>query len=151
MNHPLRRLGLGGILATTFVSRMPAQSVQVASTPPGPGLLIVVTWLPRAGLTRYNVYRKLTSAASFPSTPINASPITAYTDCVAIQAFVHPDAQAWKALVDLPDFCSGSVPPDAAMEAELQLLGNVHWRIAVVAGQGYVDKAVAAGTSYMYD
>ena len=146
------------ILVLLAASRTTGQSMQAASTPSGPGLQIVLTWPSSGTVNQYNLYRKLSSAVSFPASPINQSPIAVYTLCSAIQSMMPVNGTAWNAVANglatggtLFNPCSiSSVALNSSAETTLQLLAQNQWQIAIVAGQGYIDSGVTAGESYTY-
>jgi hypothetical protein len=149
------------IIVIALLSMRPSlaqgQSLQIASTPPGPGLRVILTWPPSSSTTSFNLYRKLSGAASYPSTPINSVPITIFTSCPAIQALIPTNSAAWAALAGINvagnpiNPCAiATIPLNSPAETQLQILTQLQWQIAVVAGQGYVDTSVTAGASYTY-
>jgi hypothetical protein len=156
----MRRLTVWPMLGLVFLlGAGPAlgQSVQIATSAPGPLLQTVLVWPSSSGTTRFNLYRKLAGAHSFPVTPINGSPIAVYTSCPAIQAVVPPNSAAWNALAGITNGnaavapCAiSTIPANSQAESQLELLAQSQWQIAVVAGLGYVDSSVSAGVRYTY-
>lgn len=146
------------VLVPFTAGRTAGQSMQAATTPPGPGLQVVLTWPSSGTLSQYNLYRKLTSAASFPASPLNQTPIAIYTLCSAIQSVMPVNGPAWNAVAN--GLANGSTPfnpcsistlaANSPARTKLKLLAQSQWQIAVVVGQGYIDSGVAAGTSYTY-
>jgi len=128
------------------------QSMQAVTSTPGPNLKVVVTW-PLSTVTRFNLYR--TPGAS---TPLNASPITRMSSCAQIQSVIPMGSDDWNLLStgltqnNVPfDPCSiSTITPGSPLEKRLEFLVRANWRIAVVAGQAFVDSGVTAGTTYTY-
>lgn len=126
-----------------------------AATRPSPEREIVLTWPEKHGWTHFNLYRKEASAGSFPTTPLNAAPITIMTDAVAITAVVPVGSDEWKlmkkAFEPQSPLAISSITRSSEEFARLQWLMRGKWRIAVVGGQGYVDSTVAGGVTYDYE
>jgi hypothetical protein len=128
------------------------QSMQVVTSPAGPGLKVIVTW-PTTSVSRYNLYRAPGAAA-----PLNATPIAPMTSCAQIQTVIPMGSDDWNLLSNglaqnnTPfDPCSiSTIPPGSPADQRLQFLAGSSWRIALVAGQAYEDDAVTAGTGYTY-
>ncbi len=134
--------------------------LRVATTPAGPGLRVVLTWPSVAGVQRYNIYRRASSATTYPTTPLNSAPIQPYRNCAQITSVIPMGSLEWKMIenafaesADTPfDPCQiGTIGPAPPERYEvLQMLVRVRWKIAVVAGQGYNDTTVSNGTTYYY-
>ncbi len=131
----------------------------VASTPV-PSLHVVVTWPPNAVAQRFNLYRKLAAAPSFPAAPVNAQPLERMSGCADIQAVLLPGSEDWNVLaksladsktMDFDPCLISTIAAGSPKESRLLLLARSRWKIAVVAGLGYDDKAVANGTAYVYE
>jgi hypothetical protein len=128
------------------------QSMQVVTSPAGPGLKVVVTW-PATSVSRFNLYR-----TPGPAAPLNATPIARMTSCAQIQTVIPMGSDDWNLLSNglaqnnTPfDPCSiSTIIPGSPADQRLQFLAGSSWRIALVAGQAYDDTAVTAGTSYTY-
>ena len=134
-------------------------AMQAATSPAGPPLDVVFSWPPDASVQRYNIYRRVAGAPAYPSTPLNATPITRLSDCAAIQAIIPIGSPDWIYLRDgladgpaaLFDPCAiSTIAPGSAKETSLQFLARTRWRIAAVAGQGYRDATAVSGTAYQY-
>ena len=152
----LRVLIVAAVLALSSLSAARGQSMQAVTTPPGPGLKVVVTWPASASVTRFNLFR--TPSAS--SAPLNtAGPIARLTSCPAIQALLPPGSTDWTMLSDglatgstQFDPCAiSTIARNSPTEERLQFLARASWRIAVAAGQAYVDNAIVSGVSYTYE
>jgi hypothetical protein len=148
-------LGAGLIWASPAL----AQEMRAVTSAPVPSLHVVVTWPPN-DVHRFNLYRRAAAAGSFPPTPINAEPIERMSSCVNIQAVIPPGSEEWtilaKGLADSPtvdfDPCLiSTIGAKSDKESRLFFLARSRWRIAVVAGLAYDDKAVANGTGYVYE
>ncbi len=148
MKKVLLLLGLA-LIASRSAS---GQSMQAVTSPAGPGLKIVVTW-PTSSVSRFNLYR-----TPGPATPLNATPIARLTSCAQIQAVISMGSDDWNLLSTglaqngTPfDPCAiSTIVPGSAVEQRLQFLARADWRIAIVAGQAYLDTAITAGTAYNY-
>jgi len=135
--------------------------MQAATSLPGPGLHIVLTWPEAPGVARFNLYRKTNPASPYPATPLNPQPIAMMTNCGQIQGIIPSGSEEWNlmatALADsagAPPFdpCAvGTVPRGSEKFARLQFLARAKWKIALVVGQGYDDGAVVGGTTYYYE
>jgi hypothetical protein len=111
--------------------------------------------------TRYNLYRKIDPAAPYGRAPINPSPIQPYTDCAKVLALIpegSPDALLMEEAIRGPsrvlavNHCALSNLPHTRGGAlgRLQMLARARWRVAVVLGLAYQDKAVTQGKTYYY-
>jgi fibronectin type 3 domain-containing protein len=155
-----RVLVVAALLATGFADTAQADSMQAATTPPGPGLKVVLTWPATASVTRFNVYRRTTGAPVL----LNGTPIARLT-CPALKNIIPPNSPDWNALSSGLGLNGGPLDPcqffgpgstlseaqKAQLEQRLQQLARASWRIALVAGQGYLDQAVTAGVTYTYE
>ncbi len=137
-----------------------AQTMRAVTSTPVPSLHVVVTWPPNAAVQRFNLYRKVAAAPSFPATPLHAQPLERMSNCAGIEAVIPPGSDEWivlaKSLADSPtvdfDPCSiSTIAAGSPKESKLFFLARSRWRIAVVAGLAYDDKAVANGTGYVYE
>jgi hypothetical protein len=144
------------LCALTTLSR--GQTMQVVSTPPGPGLKVVITWPSDSPAARYNLYHKIAGAPTYPAAPLNATPIERLSSCAAIKAVISPLSPEWKFIANGINPTGPFYPCDISSlaanspeEKRLQFLARSHWKIAIVAGQGYVDNNVANGTAYEYE
>jgi hypothetical protein len=129
------------------------QSLQAVTSGPGPNLKVVVTWPNTTAVSRFNLYR-----TPGPSVPLNSTPIARMSSCVQIQTVIPMNSDDWKSLSaglaqngTLFDPCSiSTIVPGSPLEQRLEFLVRANWRIAVVAGQAFVDTAITAGTTYIY-
>ncbi|MDP4236387.1 MAG: hypothetical protein Q8919_08080, partial [Bacteroidota bacterium] len=74
-----------------------------AYTKPMPGVYVYLTWGPDTTIStayRYNIYRKLTSATSFPTTPLNSTPIAAITNCTQFKTVIPMGSDDWNLLAN---------------------------------------------------
>jgi len=147
----------------SFRAGVHGESMNAASTTPGPGLRVILTWPQVPGITRFNLYRKAAGAPAFPATPLNQTPLGVYTTCSEIRAVMPFNSAAWKSLanglaenpIQPFDPCTISTTVTNAQFARrfgerLQVLAQAQWQIAVVLGQGYIDSAVTSGINYTY-
>jgi len=149
----MKRLLILACLLLTATRNVNGQSLQAVTSPPGPNLKIVVTWPATTTVARFNVYR-------MPGTggPLNSSPIARMTSCSQIQTVIPMGSDDWNLLStglaqnNVPfNPCSiSTIIPGSALEKRFEFLVRANWRIAVVAGQAFVDTGVTAGTTYTY-
>ena len=149
------------LAATLLLSLAPVartQTMQAVSTSPRPDLQVVLTWPSHSPTQRYNLYRKIAGAASYPATPLNARPLERRNSCRSVKAVIPLDSIEWRLIEEglTPgghfDPCAiSTLAANSPEEARLQFLARTRWKIALVAGQGYVDKTVTNGTSYEYE
>jgi fibronectin type 3 domain-containing protein len=148
----MKRIAIVACLLLTVTSNVHGQSMQAVTSPPGPNLKVVVTW-PVTAVSRFNLYR-----TPGPSGPLNSTPIASMTSCAQIQTVIPMGSDDWNLLStglaqnNVPfDPCSiSTIVPGSALEQRLEFLARANWRIAVVAGQAFVDTGVTAGTTYTY-
>ena len=148
----MKRIPIFACLLLMAAQSMHGQSMQAVTSAPGPNLKIVVTW-PLSTLTQFNLYR--TPGAG---TPLNSTPIAPMTSCTQIQAVIPMGSDDWNLLSkglaenNIPfDPCSiSTIIPGSALEQRLQFLVRASWRVAVIAGQAFVDSGITAGTTYTY-
>lgn len=119
---------------------------------------VYLAWSYEGSARRFNLYRRLESESSYPAAPINSQPIGLYSDCDQIKAIIPEGSEEWN-LVDsvFSDNSNQFSPCDLAQLANdqtkfavLTFLGGLKWRIAVVAGFGYRDEGLTAGSTYYY-
>src|SRR5262249_2259655 len=80
------------------------------------------------------------------------------SSCADIQAVIPTGSDDWNLLSsglaqnNVPfDPCAiSTITPGSLLEQRLEFLVRANWRIAVVAGQAFVDTGVTAGASYVY-
>jgi chitodextrinase len=148
----MKRITIVACFLLTVTSNVHGQSMQAVTTPAGPNLKVVVTW-PNTTVSRFNLYR-----TPGPSGPLNSTPIARMTLCAEIQAVIPMGSDDWNLLSsglaqnNVPfDPCSiSTIVPGSTLEQRLEFLVRANWRIAVVAGQAFVDTGVTAGTAYTY-
>jgi len=148
----MKRIAIVACFLLTVISNVCGQSMQAVTTPPGPNQKVIVTW-PLTTVSRFNLYR-----TPGPSGPLNSTPIARMTSCAEIQAVIPMGSDDWNLLSsglaqnNVPfDPCSiWTIVPGSALEQRLEFLVRANWRIAVVAGQAFVDTGVTAGTTYTY-
>jgi chitodextrinase len=148
----MKRILILACLPLTFTPNVHGQSMQAVTLQPGPNLKVVVTW-PVTSVSRFNIYR-----SPGPSGPLNSTPFARMSSCAEIQAVVPLGSDDWNLLSsglaqnNVPfDPCSiSTIVPGSALEQRLEFLARANWRIAVVAGQAFVDTGVTAGTTYTY-
>ena len=137
-----------------------SQSMRAVTSSPLPSLHVVVTWPPDAVSQRFNLYRKVSGAAAFPTAPLNPKPIERLSSCAAINAVIPPASDdsmlIAKGLADseksLFDPCAiSTLAPGSPKDSKLLFLARSRWKIAAVAGLAYDDTSVANGTSYLYE
>lgn len=143
-------------------SRTEAQvQLKIATRPTGPDLMVVLAWSEAPAAVQFNVYRKTDQTTPYPATPLNTQPIGILSDAQDITALIPPDSDEWHllqaVLADPPGVTPfdplsvSTIPLGSEKYARLQLLARVHWRIAVLIGQAYVDHTVTAGQHYLYE
>ncbi|MEP7235330.1 MAG: hypothetical protein ABI778_08550, partial [Ignavibacteriota bacterium] len=145
------------------VSQIKAQHLD-AFTKPMPGTFVYLTWGPDTADStpyRYNIYRKLTSATSFPTAPLNSSPIAPITNCTQFKAVIAMGSDDWNLLssafadsvthVKLANVCDvTSYPFKSQKWYRLILFNRAKKNVGIVTGFGYQDNAVVNGTQYTY-
>jgi len=145
---------LAGLWLTCLacVGEVFAQGVQIATTSTAP-VKVILTWPASPPTKRYNVYRKRSTDAAYPSSPINAAPLSVYTSCSAIRGVMPEGSAAWNSVAEglkrgdvAFDPCAiATVTSGSAAWRTLQALAQAQWQVAVVLGQGYVDSGVPVG------
>jgi hypothetical protein len=127
----------------------------------GPGR-VVLTWPPDSTQPlRYNIYRKLAAAASYPTTPINTAPLGPVTDCPTFKTQIPQGSDLWNLLSNaftdtttnapLANVCTiTGFPVGSDKWWRVQLFARARLQVARVMGQGYVDNTVTTGTAYRY-
>ena len=148
-------------------SRLPAQDLG-AATKALPDLKVLLLWAAdttSGGPVRYNVYRKLAAAASYPTSPLNAAPLAPITDTVRFKSIIPRGSDDWNfvssALADSVGgrnpvqplanvFAITTFPRGSAKWLRVQMLAAVRPSVALVMGQAYVDSPVVNGTAYKY-
>jgi hypothetical protein len=113
----------------------------------------------------YNVYRKETASPSYPSSPLNSSPIRPITDCTQFKTVIPQGSADWNLLAQLladttggtppllplADVCTiTSLPPGSSKWNIVQVVAAGRVSVARVMGQLYQDNTVTLGTSYTY-
>jgi hypothetical protein len=150
------------ILSTHLYTK--AQNAVAISSNPGPGLHVALNWSPFPGAVKYNIFRKIEGAATYPAGALNTTPAQVLTNCVTIRSLLitSPDSTEWKivakALSGPPPAGAGLFNPclvstltdTSEKKKRLQLIARSSMPIAIVAGLGYADNTVVNGTSYRY-
>lgn len=152
------RLLLLSLSLLALVNETRAQTMQAVTTSPGPGLKVVLTWPSQSPTQRYNLYRKLAPGATYPAAPLNLTPVQRPSSCAAIQAVIPPASLEWQMIANGLDPAGpfdpcqiSTLAASSPQEGRLQFLARTRWKIAVAAGQGYVDSSVSNGVSYSYE
>jgi chitodextrinase len=148
----MKRIFILACLLLTATPDVHGQSMQAVTSPPGPNLKVVVTW-PITTVSRFNLYR-----TPGPSGPLNSTPIARMSSCAQIQAVIPIGSDDWNLLSsglaqnNVPfDPCSiSTIASGSPLEQRLEFLARANWRIAVVAGQAFVDTGVTVGRAYTY-
>jgi hypothetical protein len=148
----MKRTLILACLALVAARTAHAQSMQAVTSTPGPNLKVVVTW-PLSTVMRFNLYR-----TSGPSTPLNSDPIARMSSCAQIQSIIPMGSDDWTLLSKglavgnaLFDPCAiSTITPGSPLEQRLEFLVRANWRIALVAGQAFLDTGVTAGATYKY-
>jgi fibronectin type 3 domain-containing protein len=139
--------------------KIKAQNAVAVSSNPGPGLHVALNWAPLSGATKYNIFRKKETDATYPATPINASPIQIMSVCATIKTtlITSPDSTDWKIVAKalsgpgLFNPCNiNTLAAGSQKHKRLQLLAKGSMPIAIVAGLGYRDNTAINGTAYRY-
>ena len=135
-----------------------------AYTKPMPGIYVYLTWGPDTSSStpyRYNIYRKLASAASFPASPLNSSPIALQTNCTQFKAVIPSGSDDWNLLSNafadsvthtkLANVCDvANYVYETSNWYRLMLFNRSKKNVGIVSGFGYQDNAVVNGTQYTY-
>jgi hypothetical protein len=155
------------LLPLTVCVEMHAQDLG-AATRPSPGLRVLLLWSADTtsnAAVRYNLYRKPAASATYPSTPLNATPIAPITDSTQFMNIVPRGSDDWNAVAyALADSVGGAhpiqllpnvytivfYPMGTAKWQRVQMLASVKPAIARTIGQAYLDTAVVSGTAYTY-
>ncbi len=141
------------------IQQAAAQNAVAISSNPGPGLHVALNWESITGAVKYNIYRKNAGAASYPATPLNATPIQRMNNCATIKATLISglDSSNWKmvakSLADsvLYNPCNiGALATSSQKYKRLLVLAKGSMPVAIAAGVGYKDATVVNGTSYQY-
>jgi fibronectin type 3 domain-containing protein len=156
-------LGVSGLPAS---ERLPSIPAATRPAQPGSPAFNLISWAELAAsdgvsFAGYNLYRKIDPAAPYGRAPINPAPLQLYTECAKVLALIpegSPDALLMEeairgasralavdhcALANLPRTRGGAL-------GRLRMLARARWRIAVVLGLAYQDKAVIAGKTCYY-
>jgi fibronectin type 3 domain-containing protein len=150
---------LAAVFALVFAGFALNAQVAIVSSDSGPGLRTAMAWPPFSGAAGYQIYRKTSLAATYPSTPVNPAPIAPIANCTAVRSLLlFPDSTAWKiaqrALRDstaLFDPCNiASIAPASPKYAALLQIASRNLAIAKTAGLAYEDGSVTNGQAYWY-
>jgi len=147
--------------------RVQAQDVG-AATRPAPDLKVFLLWGADTGGgpgVRYNLYRKPAAAATYPATPLNASPLGPITDTTRFKAIIPRGSQDWNTIAAVMADSVGGPHPVQPLANVFAIttypVGSSRWRrvqslvsvmpsVAFVMGQAYTDSPVVSGTAYRY-
>ncbi|MDP4231388.1 MAG: hypothetical protein Q8916_13395 [Bacteroidota bacterium] len=135
-----------------------------AYTKPMPGVFIYLTWGPDTTIStayRYNIYRKLTSATNFPTTPLNSTPIAPITNCTQFKTVIPTGSDDWNLLanafadsvthVKLANVCDvANYPFKSVNWYRLMVFNRAKKNVGIVSGYGFQDNTVVNGTQYTY-
>src|SRR5436190_16505841 len=88
------------LLVSGFPAVVSGQTMQTVTSPPGPGLQIVLSWPGQTPTDRYNLYRKTAGDPNYPASPLNSAPIQRQTSCAAIQTVIPPGSLDWLAIAN---------------------------------------------------
>lgn len=159
--RPYFWLALAVIIKITATSEFNAQDLD-AFTKTGP-LRVLLSWAydSTASGIRYNIYRKPALDVSYPSTPINTSPVGPITICADFKVVIPMASTDWVLIanafadtltnVPLADVCSlTSFPVGSKQWKRAVILSSARPNIARVMGLAYLDNGVVLGTSYKY-
>ncbi len=140
----------------------------IAVTQPALKHAVVLVWSPDTSSgspVRYNVYRKLAGAGSYPHTPLNTAPIGPIVDTTQFRMFVPRGGPDWTMLSNaLADSVGGPHPvmPLANVYTIVAFpIGSRQWNrvevfaavrppVAFVMGQALADTTTAVATAYSY-
>lgn len=151
-----------GIWVIGWLAVMPASNAQDAvaiTSDPGPSLHVALNWWPATQAVRYNVYRKGDTDPSYPSTPLNATPVQPANNCFTIQTLLinTPDSALWNkvayGLADsvLFDPCQlNTIPRPSEKHERLLLMTRSYMPVAIAAGLGFIDNTVSVNNRYHY-
>ena len=143
--------------------------VPTAGQPP----MVLLIWDDVENIDGFDIYRKTSLSANYPSQALNSSPIQMMTDCNDIQAIIPVDSEEWNDLANVLaadtvltpywdrsidesenpfDPCDiSTIQRDTKNWERLQFLARRHYRIAQVIGQAFVDNSVTTGQKYWYE
>jgi hypothetical protein len=129
-----------------------------------PPVTVYLTWpADTSGLDiKYNIYRKNASDLNYPTTPINSIPIAPITNCADFQAVIPSSSPDWsiianafydtvsKAPLANPCTITGFTKNSSDWKRAM-LLAQARPSIAIVMGQGYMDKSgLVLSNQYKY-
>ena len=148
-------------MLTGMAAKAQAQNAVAVSSNPGPALHIALNWDTHATGVKYNIFRRNETDATYPGTPLNASPVVILSSCPAIKTLLitSPDSVDWKIVAKAlsgpgPGLFNPCVINTLAHSSEkykrLQVLAKSSMPIAIAAGLGYRDNTVTNGKTYFY-
>ncbi len=148
------------VILGVVASHAHAQKAVAVSSNPGPGLHIALNWSPYSGAAKYNIFRKPSADASYPSSPLNSSPLVPVSNCATVRTILitSPDSTDWKIVQNgLADSTAkfnpcniSTISRTSEKYRRLQMLCKGSMPIAIVAGLGYEDNTVTSGKTYKY-
>ncbi len=136
--------------------------------------MVLLVWTEVKDADGFNLYRKESASAEYPKSPINSTPIRILSDCEAIKAILPIGSEEWvqlskliKAGVTGRSSQKSKIPEamriksytpcdissvDKRSEAwrQIQLLAQRYYKVAMLIGQGYIDKPLTTGSTYWY-
>jgi hypothetical protein len=134
-----------------------------AYTKPAPGTYVYLSWAPDTSgpQVRYNIYRKLASDVSFPTTPLNSSPIAPVTNCVTFKTFIPMGSADWNILanafadtvthVPLANVCDiANFVYNATKWKRAMIFARARKQVGIVMGYAFQDNSVINATQYVY-
>src|SRR5579872_4131080 len=151
-------------LATVFMTGTSFAQHLDAYTIPMPGVYVYLTWGPDSGSSTqysYNIYRKLASDASFPSSPLNSVPITPITNCANFKTVIPSGSADWNMLANVYADSATHAPLSNVCDVTSYAYGSRKWQtlmlfararksVGIASGYGYQDNSAVNGTSYIY-
>jgi fibronectin type 3 domain-containing protein len=159
MTTIVKKILLSSLAFIAVIANSKAQNAVAVSSNPLPGVHVALNWSPYSGAVKYNIYRKKSTDASYPGTPVNATPIQLLTNCAKIKSILitSPDSAAWKIVARAlagPVLFNPCAINTLAIHSEkynrLLTLCKASMPIAIVSGLGYRDSSVVNGTAYKY-
>ncbi|MBN2356279.1 hypothetical protein JXO59_09205 [candidate division KSB1 bacterium] len=155
-----------------------ADSFQVVALSDSAGIgakaMVLLVWKEAKDAEGFNVYRKDAATASYSKSPVNSAPIRLITDCEAIKRIMPERSEEWEQLSALlqaglggsrsskfrvPGIerrktytpCDiGSVSKESSPYQQIQMLAQRYYKVALILGQGYIDRPLTTGSTYWY-
>jgi hypothetical protein len=137
-----------------------AQDAIAISSDPGIDLHIALIWEPVPNAVKYNIYRRNAGDITYQTTPINAIPVQAVTDCGGLRSLLinGVDSTDWNLLAQglsenniMFNPCDlSAVPVLSERYRRKKALAKSSLPIAIASGWGYRDNSVTDGEEYSY-